>query len=267
MIMRDDANCRELYLELLKDTLTGLIYDDDCLKPNRGSRLLGRTRFAVRQRAGVRQARIEGREWPVKAHTMVGRMRLDSMQRCIEDVVANQVPGDFIETGVWRGGVTIFMRAMLKMLGVRDRVVWAADSFRGLPPPDATRYPADRRLHLSSFSYLAVSLDEVRANLARYGMLDEGVRFLPGWFEETLPTAPLDRLAIVRLDGDLYGSTMDALRHLYPRLSAGGYLIVDDYGVIPACRQAVTDFRQAHGIQEPIQDIDGSGVYWRRASG
>lgn len=266
MIMRDETNSRDLYLDLLKDTLTGLIYEDDCVKPNWGSRLLGRTRFALRRRASVRQARVEGREWPVKAHTMVGRLRLDNMQRCIEDVVADRVPGDFIETGVWRGGVTIFMRAMLKTLGEPGRIVWAADSFRGLPPPDATRYPADRRLRLSNWAYLAVPLEEVQANLARYGMLDDGVRFLPGWFEETLPAAPLDRLAIVRLDGDLYGSTMEALRHLYPRLSVGGYLIVDDYGAIAACRQAVTDFRRAQGIQEPVLDIDGTGVYWRRVS-
>ena len=110
---------------------------------------------------------------------------------------------------------------------------------------------------------LAVSLEQVRANFAEYGLLDEKVRFLEGWFEDTLPTAPIARLAILRLDGDLYKSTMDTLQHLYPKLSAGGYVIIDDYWAIAACREAVTDYRQQQGITEPIRRMDWTGVYWR----
>ena len=90
---------------------------------------------------------------------------------------------------------------------------------------------------------IAVSLDEVKANFSRYGMLDQPVHFLKGWFKDTLPTAPIERLAILRLDGDMYSSTFDALKHLYPKLSRGGFVIVDDYH-IDACRKAVTDFRE-----------------------
>jgi O-methyltransferase len=91
------------------------------------------------------------------------------------------------------------------------------------------------------------------------------VRFLKGWFRDTLPTAPVQRLALLRLDGDLYESTTDALTHLYPEVSPGGFVVVDDYGDIAACRQAVTDYRKAHGIEEPIVPIDWSGAYWRRS--
>jgi O-methyltransferase len=112
---------------------------------------------------------------------------------------------------------------------------------------------------------LVVSLDDVRNNFARYGLLDDQVRFLVGWFSDTLPTAPVERLALLRLDGDLYESTIVALRSLYPKLSPGGYVIVDDWGAVPACKQAVTDFRLEAGIDDQIHEIDWTGAYWQRS--
>jgi O-methyltransferase len=96
-------------------------------------------------------------------------------------------------------------------------------------------------------------------------LLDEQVRFLEGWFRDTLPAAPIKRLAVLRLDGDLYESTIQALESLYDRLSTGGYVIIDDYGNVAGCRQAVHDFRARRGINEPIRPIDWAGVYWRRS--
>ena len=171
-----------------------------------------------------------------------------------------------METGVWRGGATIFMRAILAAYDDPTRVVWVADSFAGLPPPDAAAYPADAndRLHLET--PLAISLAEVRENFARYGLLDDRVRFVQGWFRDTLPDCPVDRLALLRLDGDMYESTIVALDALYPKLSIGGYLIVDDYGAIPACKQAVEDYRSRNGICDEIHTIDWTGVYWKRTT-
>jgi O-methyltransferase len=108
-------------------------------------------------------------------------------------------------------------------------------------------------------------VEQVAANFHRYGLLDEQVRFVKGWFRDTLPTAPIGRLAVLRLDGDLYESTMEALIHLYPKLSPGGYVIVDDYGNIAPCRQAVHDYRQQQQIQDLIRPIDGWGVFWQRS--
>lgn len=204
-------------------------------------------------------------EWKQPYHTMAGFKRLDNVQFCVERVLADGVPGDLIETGVWRGGVAILMRALLAAHGVADRTVWVADSFEGLPPPNAERYPEDKHDTLYLIDDLRVSLEHVRANFERYGLLDGQVRFLKGWFRDTLPGAPIDRLAVLRLDGDMYESTMDALTALYPKLSPGGYIIVDDYGAIPACRRAVHDYRREHGITEQILPIDWTGVYWRRA--
>jgi O-methyltransferase len=197
---------------------------------------------------------------------MIGRKRLDQLQSCIEEVLRENVPGDLIECGAWRGGATIFMRGMLEAYGDVQRRVWVADSFKGLPPPDAEHYPADKGDIHYLFEALAVGLDEVKANFARYSLLDDRVRFLPGWFSESLPTAPIDQLAVLRADGDMYESTMQILTYLYPKLSVGGYCIIDDYGAVRRCRQATDDFRREHGINESLQRIDWTGVFWRRAS-
>jgi O-methyltransferase len=136
-----------------------------------------------------------------------------------------------------------------------------------LPTPDPALHPADSKYDLSDYGHLAVGVDQVKANFAKYGLLDDQVRFLAGWFKDTLPSAPIEQLALVRLDGDLYESTMDAIAALYPRLSIGGYLIVDDYNgplFSEACGQAIRDYRAEHEITEPLQEIDWTGVYWRR---
>jgi O-methyltransferase len=143
--------------------------------------------------------------------------------------------------------------------------VWAADSFEGLPKPRSGVWKDDERGRLWDFkSTLAVSQEQVRANFERYGLLDEQVQFLPGWFRDTLPTAPIERLALMRLDGDMYESTMDALQALYSKLSIGGYCVIDDYYSHSGARTAVNEFRQAKGIQEPIERIDWAGAFWQR---
>lgn len=210
-----------------------------------------------------REKRLVGLDWPTEAETMVGMKRLDNLEACIRDVCYEDIPGDFIETGVWRGGCAILMRSVLRDLD-EDRTVWLADSFQGLPSPDVIRYPADAGdVHSTLTPYLCVSLDQVKANFGRYELLDNQVKFLPGWFRDTLPSAPIDRLALMRLDGDMYESTMIALESLYPKLSSGGYCIVDDYA-LARCKQAVTDYREAHRITEPMEPVDWTGVYWQK---
>lgn len=229
------------------------------------ARAAGAFGFELVKRIDPRE-RDEGRNYTSDADTMIGTRRLDNLQHCVEDVLRRGVPGDLIETGVWRGGASIFMRAVLYAYGVTDRAVWVADSFQGLPKPDPDRYPADAGDELWKASALAVTLEDVKANFSAYGLLDDQVRFLPGWFSDTLPTAPIERLAVLRLDGDLYQSTMDALTALYPRLSVGGYVIVDDYGAMASCRKAVDDFRAERGIADDIERIDWTGVFWRRSA-
>lgn len=245
-----------LYLDLLKRALTRYGFEDETLIPEEPGR--------VPQPLDL-ERRLDGRDWPVKAETMVGVLRLENLQQLLTTVLRDGIRGDVIETGVWRGGASIFMRGVLAAYGVRDRLVWVADSFEGLPKPDAERYPADAGDQLWAEPSLAVSLDEVKANFERYQLLDDQVRFLPGWFKDTLPGAPMKRLALIRLDGDMYESTMVALQSLYPKLSDGGFVVVDDYGAIAACRQATEDFRAEHGITADLEEVDWTCVYWRKS--
>ena len=212
----------------------------------------------------ARTQREFGVDWPGHAETMVGLRRLDNVEHCVHNVIRDNVPGDLVEAGVWRGGTAIFMRAVLAAYDEPVRRVWVADSFEGLPRPNADNFPADAGLDYTIHPELAVGVEQVRANFAKYGLLDDRVRFLPGWFKDTLPSAPIERLAVMRLDGDLYESTMDALEALYPRLSVGGYCIIDDYGALEACRRAVDDYRTANRITEEIRPVDWTGAYWQR---
>jgi O-methyltransferase len=270
---------QRLYLDLLKKCLTRTVLgaeDWQLFEPRRGtmSRAFFAPVAALLRRRGLRLVRPVpfdralrevGRDWPAQAETMIGLRRLENLETLIVDVVHRGVPGDLVETGVWRGGATIFMRGVLKALADGERRVWACDSFAGLPRSDPEKYRADEGDPHWTFAELVVPLEDVKANFARYGLLDDQVRFLPGWFRDTLPGAPIEQISLLRLDGDMYESTHVALEALYPKLSPGGYLVVDDYGAIPACRQAVTDFRARHGIDEPLHEIDWTGVYWRRA--
>jgi O-methyltransferase len=241
----------DLYLDLMILSLTDLIYAQaDTVS-------LDNVPFR-------REVREEGHDWPVRAHTMIGVKRLQNIRYCAEEVFNAGVPGDFMETGVWRGGATIFMRAVLAAHQRADKRVWVADSFAGLPEPDPQSFPADRGDQHHTHPELAASLQSVKENFARYGLLDEQVVFLPGWFRETLPNCDVKELSLLRLDGDMYESTIIALDALYPRLMPGGFLIVDDYGAVPGCKQAVHDYRRKHGIAEEIVPIDWAGVFWRK---
>jgi len=259
-------NSSNLYLDLLKKCLTNSIYDDD-LDLLGGSKEVDVTSGTIRTTIGSAadaSAKYFGRIWPSRAHTMIGLARLDNVQHCIEQVLRDGVPGDLIETGVWRGGTTILMRGILKAYGANDRIVWVADSFEGLPPADRVRYPKESGIPFHRFADLAVSLDEVRGNFERYGLLDEQVQFLKGWFRDTLPSAPFVQLSVVRLDGDMYESTMDGLVYLYPKLAEGGYMIVDDYNAVESCNDAVSDFCHERNLTPRLQMIPGAGAFWRK---
>ena len=269
---------QQLYLDLMKKSLSYSLWDDPGLPllayahtmpvPMRWcARLITAALkpWKMQLLHGVgRDLGEDGRKWPGQAHTMIGLKRLDQLQECISDVIEQQIPGDLIEAGVWRGGASIFMRAVLKAHGVGDRRVFVADSFAGLPAPDSA-YPQDRGDVHHQVSFLAVSQEQVEDNFRKYGLLDEQVVFLRGWFKDTLLDAPSDCFSVVRLDGDMYGSIMDGLVYLYPKLSPRGYCVIDDYGALESCQAAVRDYRREHSIEAPIHEIDWTGIYWRKS--
>lgn len=267
-----------LYLELVKKTLHFELWDDPG-KPIESVAyragffrplIRGFAQVLAKFRLGVvvlrdmeQEKKYPGSTWPSCAHTMVSMQRLDNIQQLVSTVIEENISGDFIETGVWRGGSCIFMKAILTASHDSSRRVFVADSFAGLPEPNASQYPSDTGDKHYVHDFLAVSKETVEENFRKYGLLDERVIFLKGWFKDTLPVAPIKSLSLMRLDGDMYESTMDALNNLYHKLSPGGFCIIDDYA-LPGCKKAVDDFRSREKISTPLVEIDHSGRYWRK---
>jgi len=277
MIRKPDIG-EKLYIELLKRTLSGyvnqemgmrlsyLLYCMDTSQPYS----LAHLKNIAEHDAGKFQALIDDpngknnyreRVFGFPA-TMIGRARLDNIEMCVRMIHADKIGGDFMETGVWRGGATMFMRGMLKVLGDENKKVWVADSFQGLPEPEVEQ---DSGVDLYLDPMLSMDIESVRRNFEYFDLLDDRIEFLKGWFADTMPVAPIEKLSLLRLDGDLYKSTMDVLEPMYNKVESGGFIIIDDYGAIPACKEAVHDFRSALEINDPIKIIDWTGAYWRKS--
>jgi hypothetical protein len=269
---------QSLYIELLKKALinysninTFELHPLKIVNPNWKTflffpidKILRNWNFTICKLKYVDQAkRINGYDWPSHADTMIGMQRLNNIEYCIHKIINEKIQGDFMETGIWRGGATILMRAILKEMKITDRKIWAADSFKGLPKPDS-KYKEDKNNKLHAIKILSASLKEVKNNFNKYELLDNQVKFLEGWFKDTLPSAPIDKLSLLRLDGDMYESTIVALDNLYPKLSDGGFIIVDDYNAFSSCKKAVDDYRKEHDISNQIINIDDQAVYWRK---
>lgn len=249
-----DGNLRDLrlvnrYLNLLESALVGSLYGDPPIDTWSRGKYNPVTRTL-------------GRDWPALAHTMIGTARMRNLRQLCEIAILDGIQGDFIETGVWRGGACIFMRGIIEAYGDKDRRVFLADSFKGLPPPNVEKFPSDTGDIHHTYQQLSVSRNDVEENFRRYGLLDDRVIFLEGWFKDTLLTAPIERIAVLRLDGDMYESTFQALNALYNKVSRGGFVIVDDYFLKP-CAQAVNEFRSMNAITSPLLPIDGWAVWWR----
>jgi O-methyltransferase len=269
---------KDLYLDLITKTLAFTLWPEPPIPldtfnyqsplPKRiiislVSRLLRSIRLQlVKQSDCNMDQREEGKIWPGYAYTMIGLKRLDNLRFCMETVLREGIEGDFIETGVWRGGACILARAVLAAHGIEDRKVYVADSFEGLPKPDP-KLAADKGDRHYTQRFLAISQEEVENNFRKFDLLDDQVVFLKGWFKDTLPNARIKKLAVLRLDGDMYGSTMDALTSLYQKLSKGGFCIIDDYA-LHGCREAVDHFRAKNNIHAEMNVIDWTGRYWRK---
>jgi len=236
---------QKLYLDLMKGVLINL--------------------YQIQNTDGYNiQDRINGIGWNPNAYTMLSLKQLNAIDFMYADIIKNNIPGDLIECGVWRGGATIFMKALLKSNNDTTRKVWVSDSFEGCPKPDVAKYPADANSNWFAAPELAISLEQVQNNFKKFNLLDSNIIFLKGWFKNTLPIAQIKKLALLRVDGDLYESTMDAISALYDKLSVGGYFIDDDYGSIPQSKKAIDDYRNLHYITEEIIPIDATGVYWKK---
>jgi len=244
--LQDVTDPAELYLDLLARTLTGMVYEDP---PLPGQHWIPHTDYQL-------ATRESGFDWPQHAPCMIGLERLGNVRDCVQQALADGIPGDLAEAGACRGGTCIWMRALLALAGVTNRSVWVIDSFAGLPAETLTR----EGWHAGD---LAASLGEVKHNFALYQMLDAQVKFLPGWFTDSLPDAPVRELAVLRLDADLYESQLTALTYLYPKLSPGGFCIIDDPH-LAGCARAVREYREEHQITGPVKDAGPYAIWWRK---
>lgn len=176
--------------------------------------------------------------------SQLSELRMLHLIDILKELDEKCIPGDIIETGCWRGGACIFMRAILDELGNKDRKIYAADSFEGMPVPNIDAYPVDSYSDHHKIEWLKAPIDSVKANFKKYGYLDDRTIFVPGWFKDTLPTLKpaSGRWALLRLDGDLYESTIQALSALYADLSFGGYVVVDDFKSDIGAKTATLDF-------------------------
>lgn len=192
--------------------------------------------------------------------TMVSENVLNNVQYCIEQCALNNVEGDFVETGVWKGGCVILAYNTYKKLN-QNKKVYCFDSFEGLPAPNPEMYPVDAGDIHHTLRELSVSLEEVKKNFEIFSPLDENVIFVKGWFKDTIPYNNIEKISVLRLDGDMYESTILALDYLYPKLSVGGFCIIDDYIHIGA-RTAVDDYRAKYDITDPVLLADPApGAY------
>lgn len=273
---------RRRYLDLLARALVNLIYPEHELRmehlarhgvsddPRSDARTLRDIRADQAETlAALLDSKLEGHNWrghvTSQAHTMIGLRRLENLEQCAARVFADSVPGDFLEAGVCQGGAAIFLRALQVAYEEADRRTWVADSFVGLPAPEHPQDVAHGMDFTESVQpWLAASLESVQENFRTYDLLSDQVRFLPGWFADTLPTAPLEQLAILRIDADLYASTRDVLDTLYDKVSPGGYVVIDDYCAFEPCRAAVDEFRAGRGITGDLHRVDWTAVFWRK---
>ena len=273
-----------LYIELLKKAITNSLYPWDAdARPTprelsdaetaleRAFQKFGAMVTSEEHRDAVRMLCMTPEEMVAtqranskRADALTAMSGVENLQRCVETVINEKIPGDLMECGVWRGGLCVFMAGLLKA-HEEDRRVWVADSFEGLPTPDPMVSLQDAVLHeLLGANSLSVSLEEVQDIFRRYDLLDSRVRFLQGWFDQTIPSAPVEALAVLRVDADYYESTRTCLAHLYPKLAVGGFLILDDYGLPLGERQAVDEYRQKYGITDPLQQVNHHEFFWRK---
>ena len=220
---------------------------------------------------------IDGNDWPKSPHclSMLGQRRLDNYAIAVMTAVYDRIPGHIIETGVWRGGASMFAAKTIEVLGNVDRrKVFFCDSFKGIPKVEGK---AVSKQDKTAWKYQILNdndVGRVRSRVQSFRVDTSNVAYVEGYFNESIPALiknnPELTFSVIRLDGDTYFSTMDAIKELYPRLNKGGFIIIDDYIDWIGCKRAIDDYRREHAITEPITMVPhkigekARGVYWRK---
>jgi O-methyltransferase len=257
---------RDAYAQLIGNMVSGLAY--------------GSAERSVRVELGPikpvfqpfnESKRANGLDWTYLGTTMTGSIRISNVEMLLKRVIIGNIPGGYMETGVWRGGSSIFARAVIRAHGEgSQRVSYVCDSFAGLPVGHKELDWED--VGWDHTPYVEVDEARVARHFHELGFgNDENIVFVRGFFNHTMPILASswmntdEKLAILRLDGDMYESTVDVLYHMYERVSVGGFIIMDDWYGFPAQR-ACADFFEVHGINPEIIRIDTLAAYWVKTS-
>lgn len=207
-----------------------------------------------------------------RRYTMTTPIRCRRLWDSCKQMLDQNVPGVFVECGVWKGGSSAIMALAIKNAG-QERHLHLFDSFEGLPEPTAMdgefatiTYSGGR----SGGKLTPINQSSAELTGVRHLILDKIkvppalAHFHVGWFQNTVPidAGQLGPIALLRLDGDWYDSTKICLEHLYPLLSPGGIVIMDDYYAWEGCLKATDEYRKKHNIISSIQRIDGDAGFW-----
>jgi hypothetical protein len=204
----------------------------------------------------------------VRPFTMTSPERVFALRHSVLYLLQRGIPGDFVECGVWRGGSMMAVARTMRDFGVTDRNLYLFDTFEGMSAPtqDDVNFNGESASDLLAQSPREMNptaafsaLDEVKSNLKLTGYPPERLFFIEGKVEETIPAQAPAQVALLRLDTDWYGSTYHELLHLYPRLSPGGILIIDDYGHWEGARKAVDTYFAEHSLKLLLHRIDYTG--------
>lgn len=188
-----------------------------------------------------------------KEHTMTSKERMYSLYAAVQYIIHANIPGDFVECGVWRGGSAMLIACTLYELKITNRKIYLYDTFKGMTEPiaDDYRVSAQGASALEKFrnnqqvgynAWCYAPYEQVRNNMSLTPYPMENIVFIEGDVENTIPSIIPEVIALLRLDTDLYESTKHELTYLYPLLSEKGILIVDDYGHWAGCKKAVDEY-------------------------
>ena len=205
----------------------------------------------------------------VKPYTMTNAERIFSLIQSVRYVVKNNIPGDIVECGVWRGGSMMATAKTLLQLNNKEKQLYLFDTFEGMTKPEkidvsqsnliASEEFNNTKVDSDSSTWCRASLEDVKSNLFSIGYDKEKIHFIKGKVENTLPSDEIKTISILRLDTDWYKSTKHELIHLFPKISKGGVLIIDDYGFWQGAKKAVDEYISENNIQILLNRIDNTG--------
>jgi O-methyltransferase len=199
----------------------------------------------------------------VKNYTLVEIERCYALYKSVKYILDNNIKGDFVDCGVWKGGSCMLVAYMLKAAGVNDRKIYLYDTFEGMTKPgdnDGTFEKEEwERLKINeqTNNWCLSSIEEVKSNMLQTGYPGTNIQFIKGKVEDTIPLIIPALIALLRLDTDWYESTKHELVHLYPLLASKGVLIIDDYGAWEGARKATDEYFA--GQQILLNRIDYTG--------